>query len=368
MDNTYKLLINILISGNSITLILFGLGQMTAHKKTGRHFLSASVLIVSGFNILTDTAFRNGIFNHFPHLLYISYPFEYLMGPLLYLFLISLVFRDYKVTTCERLLFIPPGAVFLLMLPYYLQSGSVKLKMIPFFKGFDGIIGILYHIIDQSIEIYLLFCIGFFLLKVVPYFSANLGRKNNRLGLILTYASIWLVWFSWYALVIFKHLDNFYSETVLSGTYLALSFFFFYMRNPDLLARKNIPLKNRTSETPPAGKENQGILKTLEILMEKDKVFLKETLTLPDLASQLGIPSYRLSEIINRDLDISFKEYINYYRLKNARELLINEPDSSIIDIAFQSGFRSKSAFNDYFKKKTGINPSRYRAEKNIKR
>lgn len=361
MEEIDKLLINILISGNSLTLILFGLGQLTTKKKTGRHYLAATVLIVAGFNILMDTAFRAGIFYRFPHMLYVSYPLEYLMGPLMYLFLMSLVYKESSMTGREKLLFLPAGAVTLLMLPYYLQPGAVKLARIPFYTGYGGVLGVLYRAIDRGIEIWLLFCFGLFLLKVVPHFLQKQNRKNSRLNLILVYASLWLGWLGWYALVVLEPLDRFYSETVLAGTYLALGFFFFYMRNPDLLAKRKIPLENRTSPKVPAGGEIQAVLKNLEILMEREKPYLDENLSMPDLASLLGIPSYRLSEILNRDLDSSFKHYINCYRLKNARELLVSEPESSIIDIAFRSGFRSKSAFNDFFKNHTGMTPSRFR-------
>lgn len=361
MEEIEKLLINILISGNSLALILFGLGQLTAKKKTVRHYLAAAVVIAAGINILADTAFRTGISYRFPHMLYASYPLEYLMGPLLYLFLMSLVYREGSVTGREKLLFLPAGAVFLLMLPYYLQPGAVKLAGIPFYTGYDGILGVLYRLIDRGIEIWLFFCFGLFLLKVIPHFLQKQYRKNSRLNLILVYASLWMVWLIWYALVVLEPLDLLYSETVLAGTYLALGFFFFYMRNPDLLAKRKIPLENRTGLEIPAGGEIHAVLENLETLMEREKPYLDENLSMPDLASLLGIPSYRLSEILNRDLDTSFKHYINCYRLKNARELLVSEPESSIIDIAFRSGFRSKSAFNDFFKNHTGMTPSRFR-------
>ncbi len=361
MEKIDKLLINILISANSITLILFGLGQLVAKKRTSKHFLAAAILIVAGFNILADTAFRAGIFNQFPHMLYVSYPLEYLMGPLLYLFLMSLVYKGNPITGREKLLFLPSLAILLLMLPYYLQPGEIKLAEIPFYTGYEGILGILYRTIDRGIEIWLFFCLGLFLMKVVPRFLQKENRNNSRLSLTLIYGILWLVWTAWYALVILVPLESFYSETVLASTYLALGFFFFYMRNPNLFSGRQIPLENRTGTKLPAETKLQPVVGRLKILMERDKPYLDENLSMSDLAALLGIPSYRLSEIFNRDLDTSFKQYINCYRLENARELLISEPESSILDIAFRSGFRSKSAFNDFFKNQTGMTPRNYR-------
>jgi AraC-like DNA-binding protein len=52
---------------------------------------------------------------------------------------------------------------------------------------------------------------------------------------------------------------------------------------------------------------------------------------------------------------------INSYRVNEAKALLINEPQDTILDIAYAAGFNSKASFNRIFKKVTGMTPSEYR-------
>jgi hypothetical protein len=61
------------------------------------------------------------------------------------------------------------------------------------------------------------------------------------------------------------------------------------VRNPDFLTKRKIPLENRTGPEVPAGGEIQPVLKNLQLLMEREKPYLDEDLSMRDLASLLGI-------------------------------------------------------------------------------
>jgi AraC-like DNA-binding protein len=103
----------------------------------------------------------------------------------------------------------------------------------------------------------------------------------------------------------------------------------------------------------------------LEVL-KKQALFLNPELRLSDLAAALDVRPYRVSEILNRGLQTSFYDLINLYRVAHAQKLL-NSPDSSylnLLGIAMESGFKSKSVFNDAFRKTTGTTPSEFRARK----
>jgi AraC-like DNA-binding protein len=63
-------------------------------------------------------------------------------------------------------------------------------------------------------------------------------------------------------------------------------------------------------------------------------------------------------------LDTTFHNLVNSYRVNNAATRLISYPESSILDIAFASGFNSKASFNRLFKKTTGSTPKQYRHTK----
>lgn len=86
----------------------------------------------------------------------------------------------------------------------------------------------------------------------------------------------------------------------------------------------------------------------------------KEKITLADMAENFGYNYHYLSKYFHKTFNISFSNLLSSYRLDAALELL-NETDMDITTIAFESGFQSVRAFNDFFKSRVGITPSQYR-------
>lgn len=99
----------------------------------------------------------------------------------------------------------------------------------------------------------------------------------------------------------------------------------------------------------------------LRQLMEVDKLFVDETLSLSKLADQLEISSHQLSELINTRFRKSFSQLIREYRVKEAKQLLINEPKASVLSIGLSTGFTSQSNFYSAFREITGVAPGNYR-------
>jgi AraC-like DNA-binding protein len=97
--------------------------------------------------------------------------------------------------------------------------------------------------------------------------------------------------------------------------------------------------------------------------MEKDRVFLDAELNLQQLARKVGIHYNYLSRIINEKFGLSYNDYINGYRIEEAKRMLADPGQAArtILDIAYDTGFYSKSVFNTAFKKVTGMTPSQYR-------
>jgi len=89
-------------------------------------------------------------------------------------------------------------------------------------------------------------------------------------------------------------------------------------------------------------------------------LYKDSTLTLRKLANKVGISGHHLSQIINEHTSGNYYDLINGYRLEEAKRLLQQE-SLSIIDVAYESGFNSKSAFYSEFKKQTGQTPGQYR-------
>lgn len=106
----------------------------------------------------------------------------------------------------------------------------------------------------------------------------------------------------------------------------------------------------------------------LKRAIEEESIYLEPDLTLPKLTEHLGIQSpVYLSQVINHYYQQHFNDFINQYRIEFAKAELDNEdPAQTILDIAYASGFNSKSAFYRAFKKHTGMNPLEYQTAKYI--
>jgi AraC-like DNA-binding protein len=99
----------------------------------------------------------------------------------------------------------------------------------------------------------------------------------------------------------------------------------------------------------------------LEKAMRGERLFRSPDLRLGDVARRIGVNGSQLSELINLHVGLSFYEYINGFRVEQARHDLLEKPDRTVLEIAFECGFNSKSAFNAAFRKATGTSPSEYR-------
>lgn len=121
--------------------------------------------------------------------------------------------------------------------------------------------------------------------------------------------------------------------------------------------------RNKYSTTTMDEERMEKALRELNTLMEEEKAFLDPDLTLKKLAQQLRIHYNQLSRIINEKFKLSFNDYINKYRIREAQKKLTDpaETNKNILEIMYDAGFYSKSTFNTAFKKFTGTTPSKYR-------
>ncbi len=154
-----------------------------------------------------------------------------------------------------------------------------------------------------------------------------------------------------------------------------------YLKNKDLkssykyLYEKHIALSQKEEElseikkitkgrSPLKEDFHQGLLDQLTDLMQTEKVFLTKELSLDDLAKRLNTNRTYLSQFINDQFQSNFSNYVNEYRVKEARKILL-QPAGKLLKIeaiAQDVGFNSKSSFNIAFKKFTGLTPSDFMA------
>ena len=93
------------------------------------------------------------------------------------------------------------------------------------------------------------------------------------------------------------------------------------------------------------------------------KPYLNEDLNLNLLADQADIKSAHLSQIINQQFNMNFYDYINQYRIEEVKSRLRagDMEHLTILGLAYECGFKSKSSFNRYFKKYTGMSPTAFK-------
>jgi AraC-like DNA-binding protein len=109
------------------------------------------------------------------------------------------------------------------------------------------------------------------------------------------------------------------------------------------------------------------LIHKLNRLMAEEKPFLDQEISVKSLAELMGIGGRQLSELINDVHGYSFSELINRARVSEAEELMSNDQQQqrTLLEIAMDAGFNSKSSFNLMFKRYTKRTPSEFR--KNLK-
>lgn len=159
------------------------------------------------------------------------------------------------------------------------------------------------------------------------------------------------------------------SDPVLltGGTIISLiniSMFLSNMRYPNFyrLIEREFK-KNRYERSLLKGLDTEVVFERLNYLMSGEHIYKDFDLSLEGLATMLSITPHQLSQFMNERLGTNFRNYVNSYRIEEAKKILVHDSDMNILSICFDVGFNSKSTFNHCFKKYTDKTPSEYRQE-----
>ncbi|MEM7079339.1 MAG: helix-turn-helix domain-containing protein [Pseudomonadota bacterium] len=104
-------------------------------------------------------------------------------------------------------------------------------------------------------------------------------------------------------------------------------------------------------------------LARLEQLMESERLYEQEDLSLRTCADAMSLSTHQLSELINQHLDCNFTQYVRRHRISAAQRALVEHPDDAILTVALATGFRSQSTFYAAFKAETDMSPGDYRKQ-----
>lgn len=107
----------------------------------------------------------------------------------------------------------------------------------------------------------------------------------------------------------------------------------------------------------------EQVKNALTRLLEEERVYRDDALTLQSLAEKLGVTPHRLSWLLNEELRVTFTSLINVYRIEEVKSRLADSScnGESILQTAMEAGFHSKASFNRAFKLNTGMTPSEYK-------
>ena len=132
--------------------------------------------------------------------------------------------------------------------------------------------------------------------------------------------------------------------------------------------QRNTKINNKQDENKYSGSvlnenQKQKLLQDIILLMEVEKKFLNPQFTVEDCAKELHTNRRYISQVINEYHETNFNNFVNEYRVKEARKLLVNPEfnNYSLNGIASMSGFHSRATFNSAFKKYTGLTPSYFK-------
>lgn len=285
---------------------------------------------------------------HFSHL---PIPFHILpvaivsYGPLVYAYVISL--------TCSRS-----------SLPRHIRYTFVPVVFIAVIHiiGHDDYYS--WHHIAFHLFIYAYSLV--FLLMAIYRVYTNLARGKHELSWV--YHFVLLVAF----LIVFIALDyarfitswqglkNFTAEAIVwVGFVIALGSLLRSQLYPSIFDRKKSTLST-SRKLPYSASEVLQMIQNLEAYMSASKPYLIHDLTIRELGEKLDIPAHVISQLINSHFQKNFLEYINTYRINEAKQLL-KKSDLKILAVALESGFSNKTSFNRTFKKFTGLAPSAFR-------
>ena len=165
-------------------------------------------------------------------------------------------------------------------------------------------------------------------------------------------------------LAIFAQLLN--THFFIIGYSLFISFAFLVVITtlliyPDVAINLNIALENKYAKSTLEKVDKPSMLLKLNTLMQDEKLSRNESLNLNALAEHSGYNNHQISELINSEFGYGVSQYIRQHRVRDARQMLQDEPDASILSIGLAAGFTSQSTFYAAFNQIVGMTPGNFR-------
>ena len=315
---------------------------------------------------------RSGLYPQVPHLMRLGLPVLFLFGPLFYFYVKVLTDRTVRLRPYDILHGLPFLFLVLLMVPFYLSTREEKIAQIERMKDFAVEPAFLLVATIQVIHLFVYLIVVRGILRQynikIRNTKSSLDRINLRWLLICT--TLYFVVFGFIQLLTtlqafgIHTVELYHTSIPLIVTAIIYGLGYMGLRQPEIFSpAEEMAAGKKYEKSPLTPASAREYTTRLQSYMTTDRPFLDSELTLPGLADRLGIPAYQLSQIINESLGVSFFDFINGHRVEEAKRLLQDPSKSAftILAVAEEAGFNSKSAFNATFKRYAGQTPSEFR-------
>lgn len=361
------------LAGIIITIFLVVILASKKNKSEADKIL-AFWLFFTGFHLFLYYLHYQKDFASFPYFLGFELPMPLLQGPFLFLYTSALTSQNQN-KKLNLLHFLPFVIAILILIPFFKLSFEEKLKVFQNEgKGYEDLILILYSTILISGIAY-----AFLSLQKLSKHRKNISEafsSTEKINLswlqylILGSAIIWIV------VILF---NDEYIFTVVVFYLIFIGYFGIKQvgiftnqtssENKISLISSNenakIEISSEKIKYEKSGLNNSElkiIHQKLTEMMTDEKLYKNPDLTLAELSQKLNIHSNILSQVINSAEGKNFYDYINSQRVEEFKKLILLPENQkfTLLSVAFECGFNSKTAFNRNFKKATGLSPSEY--------
>jgi len=347
----------------------------------------AAFTLLFALDLAEEFLYQSGFFVNFPHLLQILAPIDLLYGPFLLFYVQRLTLARHRIAWWQ---FAPALFGAILLAPFYFSlSGAEKLATVAALRTGDSTAlssstmlpsigaGLFGSLTVLQIGGYLYVSIRrirHHQQSIQQSFSATEKISLNWLSRLLVGLS--LIYVLFLADQIFP---DFLGVNLLGDSITVLAVVLIYamgylgLNQPAIFAKPVSEGENQRTPEPSTDRKryqrsgldseaSRSFVEALDQHMQREKPYLQGGLTLPELAQQLDISTNYVSQIINEQYGLNFHDYINGYRVEEAKTLIAaTKHTGNILQIVYECGFNSKSAFYSAFKKFTGMTPSRYK-------
>lgn len=304
-------------------------------------------------------------------LMIVNVPFLLIQSPFLYIYVNTVLIGKKKFNLVYLLHFIP---VLLFIVAYYAiideipeKKENFDIRKYPFFPviiSFFPLVILLagYYILKSYMRV------KKYQRKILKHFSytENIDFKWLKNLIIINL----IVWFILFILVFLFSRNNLLIQIhnivlIAASVAVFLIGYFGFLRTDVFIMQykqNEKPIKSDSIKKKETiiNLEIENLIKTLQSFMEKEKPFLENKLTIKQLSDRLALQPYQLSILLNDVLNKNFFDFVNEYRVEEVKKQMKDNKTYTLLGIAYDCGFNSKSSFNRIFKNVTGYTPSEF--------